>query len=119
MRWTGALLRHRRGSSGGSTWSSISWRSGPTCPTQSPQRSTRKSGSRDSAYRSAIYGASICLLVGGFLVARAVRFILREEILSRVRLSRGVRGDRLDFRLLRLAVLVSTDVAGGGRRATR
>ena len=34
--------------------------------------------------------ASLCLLVGGFLVARAVRFILRDEILSRVRLSRGV-----------------------------
>jgi small-conductance mechanosensitive channel len=32
----------------------------------------------------------LCLLVGGFLVARAVRFILRDEILSRVRLARGV-----------------------------
>ena len=33
---------------------------------------------------------SLCLLVGGLLVARAVRFILRDEILLRVRLSRGV-----------------------------
>ena len=54
------------------------------------QRSTRKSGSRDSALSLGNLLACLCLLVGGFLVARGIRFILREEILARVRLSRGV-----------------------------
>lgn len=34
--------------------------------------------------------ASVCVLTAGYLLARGVRFVLREEFLARLRLSRGV-----------------------------
>ncbi len=34
--------------------------------------------------------ASVCVLTAGYLLARAVRFVLREEFLARLRLARGV-----------------------------
>jgi small-conductance mechanosensitive channel len=57
----------------------------------------------------------VCVLVGGYLIARAVRFVLREEILSRLRLSRGVPetiSTSSYYVLLLLVFLMSLAAAG-------
>jgi potassium efflux system protein len=59
--------------------------------------------------------ASICVLAGGYLLARGIRFVFREEILARLRLSRGVPdmiSTSLYYVSLLLVFLMSLAAAG-------
>ena len=59
--------------------------------------------------------ASVCVLAAGYLVSRGMRFVLREEFLSRLRLSRGVPemiSTSLYYVALLLVFLMSLAAAG-------